>query len=149
MRYLFAIVLLLGGCAQIGINPQTPRQRLVVIEYSYQLALKEIAELADRGLLNGDKAGAAIALVQKAGAALEVARNALGSSEEQTALETANSIIADLIEYLQKRRKGVSWTIQPKLLNQSQQFSLQLVMLRRLSMISSMHLIRPRVRAGI
>lgn len=112
IRWLFIITFLalpgISGCAGAGGQPQTPRETLVTLEYSYQAALLTVENLVDTGRIKGDDAQKAATLVTNAKQAMGSARVAVLSGQPNSlALVTAaNSIVTQLVLFLESKKGG-------------------------------------------
>lgn len=119
MRIIIAILFaaVLAACAQIGgtaqVDPKTPNERLVVLEFSYQAALNTVDALVTSGTIRGDTAAQTAELVKQAGASVRAARAAikLGGADTTQVLTFANSLLAELIKFLNEQQEGqqTSW----------------------------------------
>ncbi len=114
MRNIIAlgVLFLLASCSAVGIDAKTPKQKLVVLEYSYQAALKTVDELMVNGIIKQADAATVFAMVKQSGDAVKKARLAvkLGDSDVAAAVRFANSLVIQLVTYLEtKKGAQTSW----------------------------------------
>ena len=117
MKRLLALIILpvISGCALLGdIQIETPEERLVVLEYSYQAALKTVDRLVSTGIIKGEDAVRVAEIIEAASEGIKAARIAVfaQSSDAITFIVVANTLIFQLVEYLTiKEREEVSWLV--------------------------------------
>ncbi len=95
------LALLVSGCAGIFTNanvpvPETPRERLAVLEISYQAANRSIQDLVAAGTLHGEAAFRIENLLETAWAALHVARKGIDGPNGLDLLAVANRAVITL-----------------------------------------------------
>ena len=101
------LLVLVGAACTTTTDADTPREKLVVLEYSYQAALKTVSSMVDTGIIVGDKATKASELLEQASIAMKTARSVLLSGDDAGATQyivLANAAVAQLITYLQTQQ---------------------------------------------
>lgn len=131
MKYLAILLFpVITSCTFLGETKiETPEEQLVVLEYSYQAALKTIDRMVDTGVIKGDKATTVSRLLGSAGLSVKAAREAVATNVQDLAtyLSAANHLIFQLIEYLAiQEREETSWRVLSLLFKPYQQFYLPL-----------------------
>lgn len=105
----FAIVLLLSvsSCSlfqETPVKPETPKQYLVVAEYSYQQVLKTTNTAIDNNIITPDVAAKLIVAMDGAKASLDAARTAIANGTSYASyVEAAQGFIADVVGILQEQ----------------------------------------------
>lgn len=154
-RYLiFPIMLFLTACANPftgeKVTPETPNQRLLVLEYSYQGALKTVDQLITNGIINSSNAEKVQQLVSQADNAVKAARSSVntGGTDAIQAINIANSLVLQLITYLQTQQpETTSWRtyyLPPKVF---QRFSPPSPMEQKQQLASLRQSVLPRLKA--
>jgi hypothetical protein len=116
MRRLALVLILplwITGCSLLGqvdtrVEPQTPRQTLIVLEYSVQGVASSAKELAVNGIIKpgSPEANRAADLIVAAQAALHTARNVERTGGDLNAATSAvNAAVLQAINYLEARKK--------------------------------------------
>lgn len=101
---ILVLALLLGACAGILGNvptPETPRERLAVLEISYQETNLAIQDLIVAGTLHGEAASRVVDFLEAASEAMRVARAGVDSPDGLLLLEAANQALLALTARLQ------------------------------------------------
>lgn len=152
MRKLIALTFIafLSACSAIGINAETPKEKLVVLEYSYQGALKTILVLVNQGLIKKSDIPKISGLIDQAGDSVAAARMAvkMGASNIEQSILLATSLITQLIAYLESKKGKTSWLMPSSPYKLSQRFFKQLVRQVNLSSRSNQSLMLRKLKAG-
>ena len=105
---IFLLVLLLGACAGIFANvpaPETPRERLAVLEISFQETNRTIQDLVAAGTLHGSTAVRVGDLLKAVHITLQAARAGVDGPDGLFLLDTANDALIRLTARLREMEK--------------------------------------------
>lgn len=99
----FALLVSVGLWACAHPKPETPEQRMIAAEISYQGALETVNRLIDAGLINESNAAEVQAGRESAKSALDAARRAFdaGLPTSTTLIGSANSAVLALVNRLE------------------------------------------------
>lgn len=98
---LVIIAIALSSC--LSLRPETPREKLLAVEYGYLAALNTTEQLVDAGHIQGEEAIKATQLISTASAAIGAARLALNSGDPNMVelIDYANQQLLNLTKYLE------------------------------------------------
>lgn len=107
---LVLVVAACSGCSTFGVGlpadaqPQTPNERLLALETDYGAALRAVEKAVDGGILVGQRAQQAAAIVRELDTAMQTARVAVAAGDNTiAALNAANAVILRLHAHLAER----------------------------------------------
>lgn len=109
MLTLFALI------AACSVRPETPREKLLAAEISYQGALKEVIVLAEAGVIKGQAARQVKSAIAVVDSAMETWRaNPDNPNYMQGAINALQPLL-DLVNQLRARRT-TGWSVMPPFL---------------------------------
>lgn len=102
---ILVLVLLLSGCLGILSNvptPETPRERLAILEIDFQEANRAIQDLIAAGTLHGEPAANVVDLLKAFHVALQAVRVGIDDPDGLVLLVTANKALIALTTRLEE-----------------------------------------------
>lgn len=106
---IILIPLILAACSTFaGVDLDTPKKKLVALEFTYQAALQSVDSLVTAGIIKGDSAKKVGSIIEKTGLAIRTARIALLAEDEGKFIQyltIANTAILELTTYLAEKEK--------------------------------------------
>jgi len=104
---MIPLMFIMVACTVPGttVEPQTPNERLVVLESSYNGALLTVNNMIATGVINPGNVDEVVALMKQAKAAVDAARVSIkaGDPNATDVLSIADAMILQLVLYLQQR----------------------------------------------